>query len=305
MNPVYRLDLVYEGTAFKGWARQPGQRTVEGVLEDALRVALRRSVRLSVAGRTDAGVHALAQVASFTLPAQEATGPAGAPEPRRLRLALNALLPPDVAVTGVTPAADAFDARAALSRTYRYRLWVSAVRPVHERLYVWNVHGEVDSSALDAAARLLAGRRDFAALTPSAHLYHHCEREVLRAAWLLPVQQGPRALGAKASPIATAGQPPRGVTAGQALHGTSASQAPLGAIEFVFEIRATSFLHNMVRVAVGSMVDVAQGRLSLEAFAAGLASRERRRMGQTAPARGLALVAVEYGDAPGVLSTPG
>ncbi len=243
---TYRLDLAYEGTRFKGWARQPGLRTVQGVLEEALATALRQPVRLSVAGRTDAGVHAVAQVASFAAPV--------AVPPERLLLSLNALLPPDVAVSAVTPATTGFDARAARSRTYRYRLWLSPARPVHERAYVWNVRGALDPALLDTTAALLVGERDFSALTPSAHLYHHCVREVRRAAWL-----------------------------------GGAADA-----ERVFEITAGSFLHNMVRVAVGSMVDVAQGRLSPEAFAAALAGGERRAMGQTAPARGLALVAVEY-----------
>ncbi len=243
---TFRLDLAYEGTRFKGWARQPGLRTVQGVLEEALATALRERVCLSVAGRTDAGVHAVAQVASFatSVPVR----------PDRLLLSLNALLPPDVAVSAVTPAAPGFDARAARSRTYRYRLWVSPARPVHERAYVWNVRGALDPALLDASAALLVGERDFSALTPSAHLYHHCVREVRRAVW-----------SSGANPA-----------------------------EHVFEITAGSFLHNMVRVAVGSMVDVAQGRLSPEAFAAGLAGGQRRAMGQTAPARGLALVAVEY-----------
>jgi len=242
-----RLDLAYEGTRFKGWARQPGLRTVQGVLEDALGVALREPVRVRVAGRTDAGVHALAQVASCTV---------GRPVRSfdRLRLSLNALLPEDVAVTAVGPAAAGFDARAAAGRTYRYRLWLSPVRPVAERAYLWNVRGDVDTVLLRRAAASLVGERDFSALTPSAHLYHHCVREVRRAAW---------------------------------------SAVP-GTPEWVFEISAGSFLHHMVRVAVGSMVDVAQGRMTPEGFEEGLHGGRRAAMGRTAPARGLALVAVEY-----------
>jgi tRNA pseudouridine38-40 synthase len=119
----------------------------------------------------------------------------------------------------------------------------------------------VDGAALRAAAELLPGRRDFAALTPSAHLYHTCVREVTRATW------------------------------------TDAGSTPDGeGRRWTFSISAGSFLHNMVRAAVGSMVDVAQGRMTPEEFAEGLASGERRRMGQTAPARGLALVAVRYAD---------
>ncbi len=242
---VWRLELDYEGTAFKGWAKQPDQRTVEGVLEEALAVALRSSVRLSVAGRTDAGVHARGQIASFAHDDEL--------RPERLRFTLNALLPPDVAVTAVAPALPDFVAREATGRTYRYRLWTSPVKPVLERALVWNVRGDVDAKRLEAAARLLLGRRDFAALTPSAHLYHSCVREVRAASWRLG--PGP---------------------------------------ELVFEITAGSFLHNMVRVAVGSMVDVGQGRMSLEAFAEALAGGRRSRMGQTAPPRGLMLVGVEY-----------
>jgi len=250
--PVWRLDLAYEGTGFRGWAKQPGERTVEGALEEALATVLRESVRLSVAGRTDAGVHAWAQVASFSCARRDV-------HPETLRRSLNALLPPAVAVSRVSAAAPGFSAREARSRTYVYRLWASPVKPVAERAFVWNVRGALDGAALAAAARSLPGHRDFAALTPSARLYHTCVREVLSAEWR---RVGP-------TPDGEGG-------------------------EWRFEITAGSFLHNMVRVAVGSMVDVAQGRTTSEDFVAALAGGERRRMGQTAPARGLALVAVAY-----------
>jgi tRNA pseudouridine38-40 synthase len=249
---TWRLDVVYQGTAYRGWAKQPGHVSVEGLLEDALATVLRERVRLSVAGRTDAGVHAWAQVVSFSCaPADIA--------PERLRLSLNALLPPDVAVLRAAPAPSGFIARQASSRSYRYDVWETAVKPVREREYVWVLRGALDGAALRAAAALLPGRRDFAALTPSAHLYHHCVRQVTSAAW---IDDGPTPDGEGR--------------------------------RWRFEITAGSFLHNMVRVSVGSMVDVAQGRMTLEEFEAALASGERRRMGQTAPARGLALVAVTY-----------
>ncbi len=243
---VWRLDLVYEGTDFRGWARQPGQRTVQDVLERALATILSEPVRLSVAGRTDAGVHALGQVASFACAKGDLS-------PDVLRRSLNSLLPPDVAVSLVSPATRGFVARRALSRTYRYRLIVSPVKPVLDRRLVWQPRGRLDTRVLCEAASLLQGRHDFASLTPSGHLYRSCERTVTMARW---GRSGPE--------------------------------------EWVFDIRADSFLHNMVRVAVGSMVDVAQGRMTLVDFETGLSFRQRRRMGQTAPARGLALVAVEY-----------
>ncbi len=255
---TWRLDLAYEGTAYRGWAKQPGHRTIEGLLEEALATVLRVPVRLSVAGRTDAGVHAWAQVASFSCARLDLA-------PERLRRSLNALLPPDVGVIRVAPAPSGFVAREAASRTYRYDLWATAVRPVRERAFVWAPRGGVDGAALAAAAGLLPGRRDFAALTPSARLYHSCVREVTAAVW------------------SDAGPTPDGEGR-----------------RWRFEITAGSFLHNMVRVAVGSMVDVAQGRTTLEEFEEALASGERRRMGQTAPARGLALVAVSYAGEPAV-----
>lgn len=250
---TWRLDLAYEGTAYCGWARQPGERTVEGTVQQALATVLGEQVRLSVAGRTDAGVHAWAQVASFACARRDL-------RPERLRLSLNSVLPPDVAVTRAMPAPPGFVAREAASRTYEYRLWVSPVKPVRERAFVWQVRGPLDAALLAQAADLLPGRRDFAALTPSARLYRSCVRQVLSAAWA----------------------PAGGVA------------APAPGREWVFTIRAGSFLHNMVRVAVGSMVDVAQGRMTPEEWSAVLAGGERRNAGQTAPARGLALVAVEY-----------
>jgi tRNA pseudouridine38-40 synthase len=254
---TWRLDLAYEGSAFRGWARQPGERTVQAVLEDALATVLRERVRLSVAGRTDAGVHAWAQVASF-----RAEGPTRGPE--RLRHSLNALLPEDVAVLRVAQAPPGFVARVARSRTYQYRLWLSPVKPLRERAYVWPVRGPLDVEALQWAAALLPGTRDFAALTASAGDYHSCVRRVFSAGWA------------------------------PAFGGAGGGAGAEEALEWVFTIRAGSFLHNMVRIAVGSMVDVAQGRMTPDGFAAALAGGERRAMGRTAPARGLALVAVEY-----------
>ena len=112
--PTIRLDIEYDGSGFRGWARQPGLRTVQGELEAALSVVLREEVALTVAGRTDSGVHALSQVASFETPA-EVQGD--------LRRRLNALCPDDLAVTAVSAAPAGFDARRdATSRNYRYRL---------------------------------------------------------------------------------------------------------------------------------------------------------------------------------------
>lgn len=167
-----RLLLQYDGSDFGGWARQPGVRTVEGTLADALATVLRHEVRLSVAGRTDRGVHARGQVASHE----------GEPAPRRN---VNALLPPDMAVLASEPAPDGFDARRdARSRTYRYRLHTrSAPSPFEQGRALWWPR-PLDREALDGCAAALLGTHDFTAFTPSETDHVRFERDVYRAEWV-------------------------------------------------------------------------------------------------------------------------
>ena len=155
-----RLDLSYDGTAFSGWAEQPGgRRTVQGTVQDALATVLRApSPRLTVAGRTDAGVHARGQVAHVDLPA------ATAEDPLLLRR-LNGLLPPDVRVRRTSRAPEGFDARfSAVSRTYRYRVadGPEVVDPLR-RGFVLAAPRRLDAAAMQAAADGLLGEHDFAA----------------------------------------------------------------------------------------------------------------------------------------------
>lgn len=153
-----RLDLAYDGTDFLGWASQPGRRTVQGSLEDALGVLLRAEApRLTVAGRTDAGVHARGQVAHVDLPEERAADPL-------LLRRLNGLLPPDVRVRRVSLAPAGFDARfSALARTYRYRVadGPEAVDPLRRDVLSWP--RPLDLPALRAAAAPMLGEHDFAA----------------------------------------------------------------------------------------------------------------------------------------------
>jgi tRNA pseudouridine38-40 synthase len=167
-----RLLLEYDGSDFGGWARQPGVRTVQGTLEEALTTVLRRQVTLAVAGRTDRGVHARGQVASHE----------GDPAPLRN---LNALLPPDLAVLASEPGPDGFDARRdARSRTYRYRLHTrSAPSPFEQRRALWWPR-PLDREALDACAAGLVCSHDFTAFTPTETDHVRFQRDVFRAEWV-------------------------------------------------------------------------------------------------------------------------
>ncbi|HET6830539.1 MAG TPA: tRNA pseudouridine(38-40) synthase TruA [Solirubrobacterales bacterium] len=171
---TYRLDLAYDGAGFRGWATQPGLRTVQGELEDALGRVLGEPVRLTVAGRTDAGVHALEQVASWS---SERRPPDG------LERALNALTGPDLAVLGIT-IAPGFDARRdARSRRYRYRIETGTPPSPFERGRALHWPHRLHRAALDECAALLAGTHDFTAFTPTETDHVRFERDVLAAGW--------------------------------------------------------------------------------------------------------------------------
>jgi len=151
-----RLTLAYDGSGFRGWARQRDQRTVEGALEGALSRVLGSSPRLSVAGRTDAGVHARGQVASFRWDAGV--------DPARLQRGLNAMLAPEVVVLDARPAPEGFDARfSATAREYRYRIDLGAWPDPFEARFVWHRPGSPALAPMRAAARSLLGEHDFAA----------------------------------------------------------------------------------------------------------------------------------------------
>lgn len=245
---VTKLTLEYDGSAFAGWARQPGRRTVQEELERALAIVLRQeTVPLTVAGRTDAGVHARGQVASYD----------GAPAPPHK---LNALLPDDVAVLASEAVAPGFNARRdATSRAYCYRVMVRRERSAFERgRALWWPH-PFDRDALDACAAALAGTHDFTAFTPTETEHVRFERDVRCARW-----RAERTTDGRAS----------GVVA--------------------FWIEADAFMRNMNRVLVGTMLEVAGGRRTVEDFVALLDGAPRARAGRTAPPEGLYLAGIGY-----------
>lgn len=166
-----RLLLEYDGSDFSGWARQPGLRTVQETVEEAIATARGSPAELTVAGRTDAGVHARGQVASYPGEAVHADS-------------LNGVLPLDVRVLESEPAADGFDARRdARSRTYRYRVQLRAQLSPFERGRALHWPRPLERRALDECAHATLGRHDFTAFTPTQTVHTRFERDVFRAEW--------------------------------------------------------------------------------------------------------------------------
>jgi tRNA pseudouridine38-40 synthase len=166
-----KLTIEYDGREFSGWAKQPGRRTVEAELERALGIVRREPTKLTVAGRTDAGVHAWGQVASYV----------GEPVAAH---SLNAVLDDDVAVCTSEGVPEGFDARMdATSRTYCFRLWNSRQRSALERGRAWWCSYRLDRELLDRAAELIVGQHDFEAFTLSKQPYESYRRRVLAAEW--------------------------------------------------------------------------------------------------------------------------
>lgn len=243
-----RLDLEYDGTDFVGWQTQPRGRSVQGELARALEQLLQDSVIPVGSGRTDAGTHALGQVAHFHTTARHSVA--------RFEHALNSLLPPDIAVTAAREAADAFHARhSASSKRYRYR--IALARRAVDRRLVWLLHGQLDLEAMVSASEALPGEHHFGAFCKRDPVPDRFECHVLDARWA------------------------------RCDH------------ELVFEIEANRFLRHMVRIIVGTLVEIGRGRrpgTDILALLQGGSSADRCQAGATAPARGLCLLGVTYPD---------
>lgn len=254
-----RLDLSYDGTDFHGWAAQPGLRTVEGELSEGITKVLRlpEPARLTVAGRTDAGVHAAGQVAHVDLdPAdlERARGRSGRSPHEALVARLRGVLPGDLVVHAVAEAAEGFDARfSATSRRYRYLIADERTRrdPLRRREVV-ALRGTLDAAAMDASADRLLGLRDFAAF---------CKRR-------------------------------EGASTTRTLLRYDWRRREDGVLEGL--VVADAFCHSMVRALVGALVPVGTGERPLEWPEEVLTAGSRDPRVKVMPAHGLCLVEVAY-----------
>lgn len=250
----FKLTLAYDGTAYAGWQIQVGQRTIQGELEGALARLGGQRIPVVASGRTDAGVHALGQVVSFSARLRLSTD--------ELRAALNATTPPDILVREVQETAAGFHAiRDARSKRYRYVVHDDLLPDVFAGNYAWHVRHTLDEQAMRRAAALLVGRHDFSSFEAAG---------------------SPRASSV------------RTVSDLQVQRRGRAPFDPLEPRRLVIEIEADGFLYNMVRNIVGSLVEIGRGKQPVAWLEDVLAARDRRLAGATAPPQGLFLMHVCY-----------
>lgn len=263
----WKLTLAYDGTDFSGWQVQPGERTVQGELQSALSRVTGEAPLPQGSGRTDAGVHALGQVASFRLSARI---PA-----ENLQHALNRTLPPAVRILAAEVVRPTFHARHSVeAKTYEYRIFRSEVCPPFLARYVYCCRWPMDLERLQAAARAFVGEHDFlsfAATDPD-----------LTTRTLAAAPEGP---------------PPKVKGSVRTIYASwwEETSAEAGNL-LVYRVRGNGFLHHMVRNLVGTMIDIGRGRLRPDDVPRILAARARSAAGPTAPAQGLFLHSVKYGD---------
>jgi tRNA pseudouridine38-40 synthase len=262
-----KLTLAYDGSEFHGWQVQPGLPTVQGVLAECLGRITGENVLPQGSGRTDAGVHALAQVASVCLESP-------IPE-RNLQVALNDILPAAVRVTGVKAIENGFHARhAATAKTYRYRIFRGEVCPPFEARYVYHDPYPMDEAAMIRASEHIVGTFDFTSFAASDP-----DRSARLGAAASDDEDATDALSLKQGNVRT----------------VNSSLWIRTEDEFSYTIRGNGFLHHMVRNLVGTFLQVGKGSLTADDIPAILAAKDRNAAGATAPACGLYLVSVEYG----------
>jgi tRNA pseudouridine38-40 synthase len=271
---TWRVTLAYDGTDFQGWQVQPGLPTIQGELQAALGRITGEAPLPQGSGRTDAGVHALAQVASFPLRAPIPPG--------NLLRALNRTLPPSIRIMEARTARSAtFHARhSAIAKTYEYRIFRGADCSPFLARYVYCCPWALEFETLQAAARLFAGEHDFQSFAASDPDLAHRNLPISEESDEPPESSTPPL--AKESTIRT-------------IFSSAWEERPSESGDLlVYRVRGNGFLHHMVRNLVGTMLDAGRGQIALKEIPEIFAARSRSAAGPTAPARGLFLVSVEY-----------
>lgn len=275
MSRNLKLTLAYDGTDFNGWQIQPAQPTVQGTLAECIQRITSEDVLPQGSGRTDAGVHALGQVASFAIES---------PIPERgLMTALNDSLPPSIRVTSVQAVEAGFHARhSAKAKTYQYRIFRGDICPPFLARYVFHDPYPMNEEAVMRATEAIVGRQDFTSFAASDP-----DRNARIAASKTPTAPKDCGMGQLESERGEATAPSNIRTVHSALWARTRD-------ELTLTIRGDGFLHHMVRNLVGTLLQVGKGSLRVNDIARILEQRDRSAAGPTAAACGLYLVSVEY-----------
>lgn len=251
---TFAATVAYNGAPFAGFARQPGQLTVQGELEHALELLFRREVLTTCAGRTDAGVHALGQVISFDVAESELRGRTL----QSLQRSLQALTHESISIRGLEEKPAGFSARFdAQSREYHYHLCIDDTAPIFTKDFAWHVPGVLDVEAMQAGAQYLIGEHDFKSFCMA---------------------------------VSAVGKP----THRNVMEISFSTQEVFGEHLLVIKVVGNAFLHSMVRTIVGTLVAVGKGRRSPEWVQQVLEAKDRSAAGENAPAQGLVFWRVNY-----------
>ncbi|KPL02495.1 MAG: hypothetical protein AMJ90_05575 [candidate division Zixibacteria bacterium SM23_73_2] len=238
-----KLEIEYDGTSFSGWQTQPRKRTVQKEIENKLEKILGSKTKIIGAGRTDAGVHALGQVASFKTKSRL--------KEDQIKNALNGVLPEDIVIKNIEEVDSDFNARySAKSKIYQYRIYLT--KTALNRNYAWEIRYNLNMKKLKEATEKIIGKKDFSSFCVVKSTKKNNICKVKKAFWRKKKS------------------------------------------ELVFEIEGDRFLHSMVRALVGTLVDVGRGYFKLFDFERIIDSKDRKKAGITAPAKGLYLLKVNY-----------
>jgi len=262
-----KITLAYDGTRFVGWQRQAEGESIQRLLEDALARFEGAPVTVHGAGRTDAGVHALGQIASVSVNFMHSVD--------TIVRALNAQLPGDIRVLDVAEAPADFHARfSARSKTYRYHIRAADVGDPFMRTFVWQLAEQLDVDAMRTAAAAVVGTHDFAAFQSTGTETSSTVRTIVQSEIRGPERSVPLAIGSVPH------------------HSGADSSGPRSLL--VYEVTGDGFLRHMVRAIVGTLVEIGRGWRPVESMAQLLVAGTRAQAGATAPPSGLFLVRVDY-----------
>lgn len=316
----YKIQIAYQGTRYHGWQVQPNELSIQELIQNALKQILQEEIKVRGSGRTDAGVHALAQVANFKTE--------NALDPRRILTGINALLPEDIFVSHIDEVSLDFDAMLdAKSKTYIYLMHWSQTRNPFLKNFVWNIHGDLDLASVRNALKMIEGEHDFGAFTASDSQARHYVRRLSKTkllevslseiAPLFDLSSPVSALSSRAqrgdlNDLDCSEKNPyldrcysehvRGIypiekNDGHREHSVAIHTTldPGSSPEFlIFTFTGNGFLKHMIRNLVGTLKEVALRKLSIEDFETILNSKDRTQAGVTAPAQGLFLKKVFY-----------